>query len=200
MKKLIQGDSLKYFKENKIGKVKLLLTSPSYFTDVSKKDSIDGEIGYGSPKDEYVKLISEVISDVSKSMEVDSKIVLVLGRYNDLPIESIILMLEDSLLESDIHLCEYSLHGKGSHESIIVLNKGRKVQIAIPTFYKLQIYDKVGFFGRINGDILEWAINAFTEKSDLVVDPFAGAGSTINKADQLGRDGLGVEINHKFIK
>lgn len=199
MFKLIKGDSTKYFEENKIDEVSLIMTSPSYFTQESKKNLIDGEIGYGADKEIYVKLISDVLISVSKSLKQNGKIVLILGRYNDLSVESIIYMIEDKLIDYGITLSNYSLYGKGNHESIVIFTKGEKQTISIPTFFKLQIYDKVGFFGRINPEILEWAIKNFTSENELVVDPFAGAGSTVKIADRLNRNGLGIEINEDFI-
>ncbi len=199
MKNLVQGDSLKYFKENKIDDVKLVLTSPSYFTETSKKDLLEGEIGYGSPKEEYVRLITSVITDINNYLEHQGNIVMVLGRYNDISIQSIIYMIEDKLLPLNIYLSGYQLHGKGNHESIVVFTKGEKQKIEIPEFYKYQIYDKVGFFGRINNEILDWAITTFTKENDFVVDPFAGAGSTIKRSSLLNRKSLGVELNKKFI-
>ncbi len=199
MYKLVQGNSIKYFKENNIDDISLVVTSPSYFTEEDKQDIIEGEIGYGNPKEVYVKLIVDVLTSVGRTLRENGKIVLVLGRYNDLSIKSIIYMIEDKLLDHGFRLSGYTLHGKGDHESIVVFNKGNKVDVEIPTFYKLQIYDKVGFFGRISPDILDWAITSFTKENELVVDPFAGAGSTVKRADKLGRNGFGVELNKKFI-
>lgn len=200
MYRLVQGDSTKYFKDNKIDNVSLVITSPSYFTRESKKDLLEGEIGYGKDVQTYVDLIKEVIIASTESMDQDGKVVLILGRYNDVSIKSIIYMLEDELLNNGFTLSNYSLHGKGDHESIVVFVKGQKQMIQIPTFYKLQIYDKVGYFGRINPEILDWAITQFSAKGELVVDPFAGAGSTVKRADMHGRNGLGIELNPKFIK
>ncbi len=200
MYKLVQGDSTKYFEENNVGDISLILTSPSYFTEEGKKDLLTGEIGYGETKEVYVKLITDILISLSKNLVHNGKIVLVLGRYNNLSIKSILYMIEDKLIDESIYLSGYTLHGVGDHESVVVFNKGSKQQINIPEFYKLQIYDKVGFFGRINPDILDWAINSFTRRNELVVDPFAGAGSTVKRADMLDRNGFGVELNPKFIK
>ncbi len=199
MHKLVQGDSTKYFKENDIGEVSLILTSPSYFTEEGKKDLLPGEIGYGETKETYVKLVVDVLVSASTNLKDGGKIVLVLGRYGDISVQSIIYMIEDKLLEHGITLSGYTLHGKGEHESIVIFNKGATQRFDIPKFYKLQIYDKVGFFGRINPEILEWAITTFTKEGELVVDPFAGAGSTIKRAAKLNRKGLGVELNPDFI-
>ncbi len=200
MYKLVQGDSTKYFRSNDIGEISLVITSPSYFNEDGKKGLLPGEIGYGETKETYVKLIMDVFSSLIPNLKNNGKIVMVLGRYNDLSIQSILYMIEDKLLEHEVYLSSYTLHGKGNHESVVVFTKGNKERVNIPEFYKLQIYDKVGFFGRINNDILDWAINEFTIENELVVDPFAGAGSTVKRASSLNRNGYGVELNPKFIK
>ncbi len=199
MYKLVQGDSTKYFNENNVGEASLILTSPSYFTEMGKKDLLPGEIGYGETKEKYVELVYDVLISTSQTLKKDGKIIMVLGRYNDTSIQSIIYMLEDKLLNDGITLSGYTLYGKGSHESVVIFNKGETQRIDIPTFNKLQIYDKVGFFGRINPEILEWAINTFTKENELVIDPFAGAGSTVKRADKMNRNGFGVELNPNFI-
>lgn len=200
MYKLVQADSTKYFDENNIGEISLIITSPSYYTDTPKRNTLTGEIGIGETKDDYVNLVSKVILSSSKELLNNSKVVLVLGRYGDVSVESIILNLADKLSKEGINLCGYKLFNKGDHESIVVFNKGKEQTIFIPQFTQLQIYDKVGFFGKINNEILDWAINNLTIENDLVVDPFAGAGNTLKRANQLKRRGFGVELNPKFIE
>jgi len=43
-------------------------------------------------------------------------------------------------------------------------------------------------------------IEIFTQKGDLVLDPFLGVGTTTDAAQLLGRDSIGFEINKNFIK
>lgn len=40
----------------------------------------------------------------------------------------------------------------------------------------------------------------FSEPNDLILDPFAGSGTTLKAAKDLGRDYLGIEINPKYVK
>lgn len=200
MYKLLQGNSIEYFKTNDIGEISLVLTSPSYFTLESKQGLLENEIGYGESKEKYVNLISDVLISTSELLTNDGNIVLIIGRYNDLSIQSLVFMIEDKLLEHNLYLSTYSMFGKGNHEAIMVFSKLKDIQTSIPVFGELQIYDRVGFFGRLNPEILDWAITSFSNKGELVVDPFAGAGSTVIRADKLGRNGLGVELNPKFIK
>lgn len=39
-----------------------------------------------------------------------------------------------------------------------------------------------------------------SEKDDLILDPFAGSGTTCRVAEQLGRKGLGVELNEEYVE
>lgn len=49
-------------------------------------------------------------------------------------------------------------------------------------------------------ELVERAIKVFARhKDDLVIDPFAGSGSTMVAATKLGRRSLGVEISRKFV-
>ena len=39
-----------------------------------------------------------------------------------------------------------------------------------------------------------WFIKLFTKPGDLVLDPFAGSGTTVHVARELGRNAIGIEI------
>jgi hypothetical protein len=39
-----------------------------------------------------------------------------------------------------------------------------------------------------------WAIEEFTGEGDVILDPFAGFGTTLRVAERLGREGFGIEL------
>ncbi len=44
----------------------------------------------------------------------------------------------------------------------------------------------------------EYFINLFTAEGDCVLDPFMGSGTTINVAERMGRDAVGIEILREY--
>ena len=48
-------------------------------------------------------------------------------------------------------------------------------------------------------DLMEQLIEAVTQKDDVVLDPFAGSGSTIVAANNLDRDGVGIELDGDYV-
>ena len=43
-----------------------------------------------------------------------------------------------------------------------------------------------------------WFIRLFTEEGDMVLDPFAGSGTTLEAASELNRNSIGIEIDRGF--
>jgi DNA modification methylase len=48
--------------------------------------------------------------------------------------------------------------------------------------------------------LAEANISIYSRKNDLVLDPFAGVGTTIDAAHKLGRKSLGLELNPEFVE
>jgi DNA modification methylase len=55
-----------------------------------------------------------------------------------------------------------------------------------------------GHFATMPPDLAERCIKAGTKPGDTVLDPFAGAGTTLLVADRLGRNGIGIELNPAY--
>jgi DNA modification methylase len=46
----------------------------------------------------------------------------------------------------------------------------------------------------------QWFIQLFTDKGDVVLDPFAGSGTTLQAAIELGRKAIGIDISAEFVE
>jgi DNA modification methylase len=49
-------------------------------------------------------------------------------------------------------------------------------------------------------DLPAWFIRLFTEEGDVVLDPFAGSGTTAVAAIRLGRHFVGIEVEGRYHK
>ena len=51
------------------------------------------------------------------------------------------------------------------------------------------------YFGKLIPAIPAFAIETFSKKGDLVLDPFSGSGTTVVEANERNRQGVGTDIN-----
>ena len=49
-------------------------------------------------------------------------------------------------------------------------------------------------------ELPEWFIKLFTKEGDMVLDPFAGSGTTLFVAERMGRNVIGIEIIEEYYK
>lgn len=197
--KIIAGDSKEILSKVKNMEINLVLTSPSYYMDTPQRISKKEEMGTGESKHEYVKLLKGVIGETVRLMAKKGFVVIVYGTYSDHSVRNLSAMIEHELSYVGLMQIGYREYGKNNNEAIMILSNERG-KVEIPWLDEIQVYKKVGEFGSLNPDILKWAIKEFTKEEQMVVDPFAGLGSTLKLAKELNRNWFGSEINVDSVK
>lgn len=88
------------------------------------------------------------------------------------------------------------------HEQALVFVKGKpaKPKQALPTVQKWHYTGNELHPTQKHTAILHPLIEHFTEKGDLILDPFCGSGSTAVAAQQLQRNCIGMELNASYVK
>jgi len=66
----------------------------------------------------------------------------------------------------------------------------------LPTFSSS--HEALGHGAAFPVGLPEWFIKAYTDKGDIVYDPFAGSGSTLLASEQTGRKAVCIEISPKY--
>lgn len=59
---------------------------------------------------------------------------------------------------------------------------------------------KGAHFATFPADLIEPCIRAGSKVGDTVLDPFAGSGTTLEVAERLGRNSIGIELSEKYVK
>ena len=67
----------------------------------------------------------------------------------------------------------------------------------LPTF--VGTHEALGHSAAFPIGLPAWFIKAFTDKSDVVYEPFSGSGSTLIACEQLGRKCRAIEISPAYV-
>lgn len=91
--------------------------------------------------------------------------------------------------------------GFNDWEPLIVY--GRTDKLSMHDYFQATNNEKKGNYGHPCPKPIKWAnwlISRSTKEGMIVMDPFAGSGTTLVSAKQLGRKYIGIEISPKYCK
>ena len=78
---------------------------------------------------------------------------------------------------------------------IVQMKLDNSIDEALPTSGHLPMYVMHKFFARKQEDVIREYIQTYSDKEDIVFDPFCGSGVMIGEALRCGRKAVGVDIN-----
>lgn len=196
LNKIIEGDCYDYFSE--LPKDLVLITDPPYGIDYQanykKWDGRDSD---------YKKIIGDNVKfNPTQLLEYQTAVLFGANYYSDLlPVSSWIVWdkrldeKKDKMFGSSYEMAWYKspsvsgqkiyrvLHGGVINADSFLGNNEKRYH---PTQKPLTLMKRL--------------IQDFSQEEDIIFDPFAGSGSTLVAAKQLGRRFIGIELDSQYIK
>jgi len=194
---VIHGDCLHVLPQLAAGSVNFVLTDPPYITGYAPRD------GRSVANDDNAAWVKPAFAGMFRALEKDAFCV---SFYGWPKADVFVAAFRAAGFRVVGHLAfpkRYSSTTgflRGQHECAYLLAKGQPKRPACPI-----------------GDVINWTytgnrlhptqkpvsvlsplIQAFSRPQGLVLDPFAGSGSTLFAAFTLGRDYLGIELDPKY--
>jgi DNA modification methylase len=93
-----------------------------------------------------------------------------------------------------------------AHEIVIIATKRKRYKWNHQKKYRLDVWEighpriKGGNSAVFPPELPRRCVSLATDPGDVVLDPFAGSGTTLAIADLLGRKGLGFDVSKRFIR
>lgn len=125
------------------------------------------------------------------------------------------------LKDTTVQRYMYPIKGKGPYEKHHFDEERKKFLLEkgiLPSFWSVKLKNELSYarstnaimFRRVGNKkgkyhfatfpetLVEFFILASSDKGDIVLDPFAGSGTTLKVAKKLGRNYIGIEINYEY--
>lgn len=192
------GDCVKLLRDIPSGKIDLVVTDPPYITNYKSRD------GRSVANDNTEAWLKPAFAQIGRVMKPDSFCVSFYGWHK---VDKFMEAWRGAGLYPVGHIVWIKSYASKKakvayrHESAYLLAKGRPEP--------KEIIDDV-LEWKYSGDTLhptqkpvsalEPLIRAFSERGDMVLDPFCGSGSTLVAAKRLGRRCIGIDLVEQYCK
>lgn len=200
--RLIQGDCIAVMKTFPKNSVNLILTDPPY------GDNVAYGFGHKTIKNNENPLINcTAMIEMYRVLKKNSSLYLFTNWKHYPFLTEFIIRYTDFHIR---HLVVWKKHNFGlgwafrhQYELILVLEKG-KPKYNLTNFSDIQSASHINHDKQTHPhekplDLLEKIIKHSSKEGDLVLDPFAGSGSTCRACQKLKRKWIGIELDEKYI-
>ncbi|CAF3234088.1 unnamed protein product [Rotaria socialis] len=219
-------DCLKGLKMLPSNSIQCIVTSPPYNKlGLREGSSYSGQIVYDTYDDdmdehEYKRWQIDLLNEINRILKPNGSLFYNHKdrryRHRDYPPEEFIIRSDLNLYQTIIwdRSCtanQNAAYFRPNSEKIFWLTKSSRSTVTAPTFYRDRLPECFkSSIWRIPPDrknkhpapfpalLAEICILATTDKGDLVLDPFAGSGTTLIAAANLKRSFLGFDISKKY--
>lgn len=184
---IYNGDCLNVMKQFEDKSFDLVLTDPPYGVN------LEYDI-YKDTEDSWFKLMTQVIPEMKRIGQMvilpSCQIRRLHWIYTNFPPDWLICWYKGSTGCS-------AYIGFNDWEPHIVYGKRKKVWMH--DYFKATNNEKMGNYGHPCPKPIEWANHLIEKsKSDTILDPFMGSGTTLVAAKKLSRKAVGIEISEKY--
>jgi len=221
LNQILTGDCLDKLRELENGSADLVLTDPPYGIDYSSnwsKDagyrksvkSVDGIHNDGSNNTDF---LAEVVSELDRVLKDDSHFYW-FTRWDrihlQLPILEKHFTLKNAIIWKKNNWSMGDLQGAyaGQYEVILFAQKGRRILNEVDGKKR---HPDVLEFDRIPStrlrhshekpeDLIEFLIRKSSNEGEIILDPFAGSGTTAAVAKRLGRSFITIELDEDYVE
>lgn len=220
MNQVILGDSLHLINGLESESIDLIATDPPYLIDYKTNYIKNRKVQEGTKmvdhdrissieNDSNPQLIVDIIPELYRVLKDDSALYMFCSmdkvdffkqeveKYFNL--KNIIIWVKNNWTAGDLK----AQYGK-QYEMILYANKGRRL-INGKRLTDVWNFDRISGKKQVHQnekplDLMEQIIIKSSNEGDIVLDPFAGSGTTLVAAKRLGRQYIGYEIDKKYIE